>query len=112
MALYGLRSNRNWGCGDFTDLRALTEWARREVGFSFVGLNPLHAFHNRVPYNTSPYLPLSVYYKNLIYVDIERVPEFAASQCAQAIAQTTRMQTKIRAVARSRKAFAITKWTG
>ncbi len=98
VALYGLRSGRNWGCGDFTDLRALTEWAKREVGFSFIGLNPLHALHNRVPYNTSPYLPLSIHYKNLIYIDIERVPEFATSRCAQAIAQSPRTQIQLRAL--------------
>jgi 4-alpha-glucanotransferase len=83
VSLYGLRSDRNWGCGDFTDLERLIQWARKEVGFSFVGLNPLHALHNRVPYNTSPYLPLSLFYKNLIYIDIERVPEFSLSDCAR-----------------------------
>src|SRR5262249_40344132 len=79
ISLYGLRSERNWGCGDFTDIRPLVDWSCKEVGFSFIGLNPLHALHNRVPYNTSPYLPLSIFYKNLIYIDIERVPEF--NQC-------------------------------
>jgi 4-alpha-glucanotransferase len=95
VALYGLRSSRNWGCGDFTDLRALIEWAHGELGFTFVGLNPLHALHNRVPYNTSPYLPLSVYYKNLIYIDIERVPEFALSRCAQTLLRSPRIQQRI-----------------
>jgi 4-alpha-glucanotransferase len=85
VALYGLRSKRNWGCGDFTDLRALIDWSTRAVGFSFIGLNPLHALHNRTPYNTSPYLPLSLYYKNLIYLDIEKVPEFATSSAAVAL---------------------------
>lgn len=96
VALYGLRSDRNWGCGDFKDLRALIEWARIEVGFSFVGLNPLHALHNRVPYNTSPYLPLSLYYKNPIYVDVEAVPEFKNSGAAQCLFQSMAVQCKIR----------------
>lgn len=96
VALYGLRSERNWGCGDFSDLRNLITWARQTVGFSFIGLNPLHALHNRVPYNTSPYLPLSMYYKNFIYVDIEGVPEFHASSCAGSLAASARVQNKIR----------------
>ena len=95
VALYGLRSRRNWGCGDFHDLRVLIGWAASEVGFSFIGLNPLHALHNRTPYNTSPYLPLSMYYKNLIYIDIEGVPEFKASSCAQRLFRSDRVQRVI-----------------
>ncbi len=95
IALYGLRSARNWGCGDFTDLRNLTEWAAKEVGFSMIGLNPLHALSNRAPYNTSPYLPLSMYYKNLIYIDVESVPEFTCSSCARALLASPKVQQLI-----------------
>ncbi len=95
IALYGLRSRRNWGCGDFTDLHALIDWSQRDVGFSFIGLNPLHALHNRTPYNTSPYLPLSVYYKNLIYLDLEKVPEFSASSTAQELFRSPDIQSQI-----------------
>ena len=95
VSLYGLRSQRNWGCGDFTDLRHLLDWAHKQVGFSFVGVNPLHALHNRVPYNTSPYLPLSIFYKNWLYIDVGDVPEFAQSTCARRILQSARMQEKL-----------------
>lgn len=95
VTLYGLRSEQNWGCGDFTDLRTLIDWAHDEVGFSFVGLNPLHALHNRAPYNTSPYLPLSLYYKNLIYVDVPSVPEFVVCKSAQQILASHRIQAKL-----------------
>ena len=98
VTLYGLRSARNWGCGDFSDLRVLLDWAAREVGFSFVGLNPLHALHNRVPYNTSPYLPLSMYYKNLIYIDIEAVPEAKTSAAVQAFLASPRVQSQLAAL--------------
>src|SRR5262249_12144048 len=54
VSLYGLRSARNWGCGDFTDLRALVDLVAT-TGAQFVALNPLHAIANRQPYNTSPY---------------------------------------------------------
>ena len=95
VTLYGLRSRRNWGCGDFTDLRLLVDWARQEVGFSFIGLNPLHAIHNRAPYNTSPYLPNSIFYKNWIYVDIESVEEFGTSSCAQRLRRAPSMEAKL-----------------
>ncbi len=71
LSLYGLRSNRNWGCGDFTDLDAVIE-ALEPAGVEFIALNPLHAIPNRQPYNTSPYLPQCSLYRNFIYLDVER----------------------------------------
>jgi 4-alpha-glucanotransferase len=76
VTLYGLRSCRNWGCGDFRDLRDLVEWAAATLHVDFIALNPLHAIHNRRPYNTSPYLPNSIYYRNFLYLDVEGVSGF------------------------------------
>ncbi len=76
ITLYGLRSDRNWGVGDFRDLRDLIDWAVPMLHVDFIALNPLHAIHNRRPYNTSPYLPNSIYYRNFLYLDIEDVPGF------------------------------------
>jgi 4-alpha-glucanotransferase len=72
LSLYGLRSRRNWGCGDFTDLHAVID-AFAPAGAAFVALNPLHAIANRQPYNTSPYLPQCAFFRNFIYLDVERV---------------------------------------
>jgi 4-alpha-glucanotransferase len=75
VSLYGVRSNRNWGCGDFRDLRELVD-RLGPSGAAFIALNPLHAIPNRQPYNTSPYLPLCSLYRNFLYLDVERVPGF------------------------------------
>jgi 4-alpha-glucanotransferase len=78
VSLYGLRSARNWGCGDFTDLRAVID-VFAPAGAAFIALNPLHAIPNRAPYNMSPYLPQSSLYRNFIYLDVERVGEIELS---------------------------------
>ena len=77
ITLWGLRSERNWGVGDFRDLRQLVDWAYVELHAAFVALNPLHAIQNRRPYNCSPYLPNSTFYRNFIYIDVESVPGYS-----------------------------------
>jgi 4-alpha-glucanotransferase len=85
ISLYGVRSARNWGCGDTTDLKALIDWAAERAGASFIALNPLHAIPNRQPFNTSPYLPNSIFYRNPIYVDVEQIEDFQSSAQARSL---------------------------
>jgi 4-alpha-glucanotransferase len=73
--LYGVRSARNWGMGDFTDLEALIELAG-QLGADGVGLNPLHALFDDRPADCSPYSPNSRLFLNALYVDVEKLPEF------------------------------------
>lgn len=101
ISLFGLRSGRNWGCGDLTDLRAVVDWAAEDLQVSLIGLNPLHALHNRLPYNTSPYLPLSLYYKNLIYIDVEQVAEMRSSRMAQRMFHCSKVQAELAALRES-----------
>jgi 4-alpha-glucanotransferase len=98
ISLYGVRSRRNWGCGDTTDLKAVIDWGVQEAGVSFIALNPLHSIANRQPYNTSPYLPNSVFYRNPIYLDIEQIEDFAASGRAQMLLRSPGVQREIDAL--------------
>ena len=75
--LYALRSERNWGIGDFTDLGTFVRFAA-SLGADVVGVNPLHALHYVEPEAASPYSPTSRYYRNPLYLDIEAIPEFAS----------------------------------
>jgi 4-alpha-glucanotransferase len=75
--LYGVRSARNWGIGDFTDLYALLELAA-QLGADGVGLNPLHALFDDRPADCSPYSPNSRLFLNALYIDVEKIPEFGA----------------------------------
>ena len=80
--LYSLRSSRNWGVGDFTDLKAIIRFSAA-LQSGFVGINPLHAIPNIMPSGISPYSPISRFYKNFIYLDIDAIPEVNASELAR-----------------------------
>jgi len=73
--LYGVRSARNWGMGDFTDLEDLIRLAHR-LGADGIGLNPLHALFDDRPTDCSPYSPNSRLFLNGLYIDAERAPGY------------------------------------
>lgn len=95
IALYGLRSGRNWGCGDFCDLSSVIDWAVDDLRVSFVGLNPLHAIHNRRPFNTSPYLPNCIFYQNFLYLDVEGMEEYGRCGHAQRLRRSQEVEREI-----------------
>jgi 4-alpha-glucanotransferase len=73
--LYGVRSHRNWGHGDFTDLARLIDLAA-DVGAAGIGLNPLHALFEDGAEEASPYFPSSRLFLNPLYIGVEAIPEF------------------------------------
>ncbi|UTG68187.1 1,4-alpha-glucan branching protein GlgB [Neisseria subflava] len=79
MHLYSLRSERNWGIGDFTDLLNLMKYAA-EKKLDFVGINPLHALFTSKPAFASPYSPSSREWLNPIYLDVEKIGAFTYNE--------------------------------
>jgi len=83
LQLYALRSHRNWGIGDFTDLRNALA-AAAGAGADFVGVNPLHALFPARPEAASPYSPSNRAALNVLYLDVEAVDDFAHCKTARA----------------------------
>ena len=73
--LYCVRSENNWGIGDFSDLAKLIDNAAG-VGADFIGLNPIHALYPANPNACSPYGPSSRRWLNYLYIDVTAVDGF------------------------------------
>jgi 4-alpha-glucanotransferase len=89
--LYGIRSVRNWGIGDFTDVQALIELANH-LGADGVGMNPLHVLFDDKPSDCSPYSPNSRLFLNPLYIDIGKIPEFSHEDCTEVEETTPRLR--------------------
>ena len=80
-ALYGLRSRRNLGVGDYRDLAEAAEQAAR-LGADFIGINPVHA-RGTASDGFSPYSPTCRTALEPGHIAPDAVPEFEC--CAEAI---------------------------
>ena len=92
--LYLLRSQRNWGIGDYGDLRELVELTAA-LGADVVGLNPLHALFIDDPEHVSPYSPASRLLLNVLNIDAGAIPEFAGCAAAQALVASAEFQAEL-----------------
>lgn len=92
--LYTLRSQKNWGIGDFGDLATLIQ-NLADNGAGFVGVNPIHAAYPSNPESASPYSPSSRRWLNLIYINVENIPEYANCQEAKALVNSPDFQNKL-----------------
>ena len=95
--LYALRSQRNWGIGDFGDLSALIT-GMAERGADIIGLNPLHALFPHNPAHASPYSPSSRQQLNVLYIDVEAVDDFADCESARRLVLSPEFQARLAAL--------------
>jgi 4-alpha-glucanotransferase len=91
--LYCLRSDNNWGVGDFSDLSYLIEKVAKQ-GAQFVGLNPIHALYPANADACSPYGPSSRRWLNFIYIDVTALDGYQTAS-TQAIVKEVDFQKKL-----------------
>ena len=79
--LYALRSSRDWGAGNFSDLRRLIDYTAGFGGHAVATLPMLASFLDE-PFNPSPYAPVSRLFWNEFYLDVESIAEL--EHCTEA----------------------------
>jgi 4-alpha-glucanotransferase len=84
LQLYLLRSEHNWGIGDFSDLATLARLTA-SAGCDVLGLNPLHQMFPDRPEHASPYSPATRRFLNILYIDVEAIPEFSLSEARELV---------------------------
>jgi 4-alpha-glucanotransferase len=82
-ALYGIRSDRNMGLGDYRDLADMARLLGGK-GAGFLGINPVHAL-GAASRTISPYSPTHRGFFNTAHIAPDQVPLFARSPKAQAL---------------------------
>lgn len=97
LQLYAVRSRRNWGIGDFGDLKHLLEQAAA-LGADIIGLNPLHALFPHDPERASPYTPSSRSLLNVLYLDVEAIADYADCDPAREQVAEAQFQAQLRAL--------------
>ncbi len=78
LQLYSLRSKKNWGVGDFSDLRDFVKLCAR-CGADLIGLNPINLPNHCFPEDASPYLSISRLFLNPIYIDVSKALGFKSA---------------------------------
>ncbi len=95
LQLYSLRSGRNWGIGDFGDLCSAID-ILAPLGVDVIGVNPLHTLFAHQPEKASPYSPSSRDHLNPVYLDVEKIEDYADCGQAQALVKSEGFQATLR----------------
>ena len=92
--LYTLRSERNWGMGDFADLVQMIRWLA-PIGAGFIGINPLHALAPAAPEKSSPYSASNRDFLNVLYIAVPEVPEYTVCAAARRKVEAKRFTARL-----------------
>ncbi len=92
--LYSIRSDENFGMGDFGDLSNIIINTAKQ-GASTVGLNPLHPLYQNNPEHISPYSPTSRCFLNVLYIDVRATHNFLSCQKASDTFNSADYQSKL-----------------
>jgi 4-alpha-glucanotransferase len=92
--VYLLRSEHNWGIGDFSDLSELIRISK-EHGADVIGVNPLHAMFPDIPEQASPYSPSDRNLLNVLNIDVEAIPEFSRSEGVSQLMRSVEFRSAI-----------------
>ena len=95
--LHAVRSARNWGIGDFTDLTRLVEIAAA-AGADMLAVSPLHALFLTAPDRCDPYGPSSRRWLNALFIDVEAIPELSDCQAVRERIDGDPFQARLRAL--------------
>lgn len=91
-ALYGLRSPRNLGLGDFSDLATFAKTLGKN-GASFLGVNPLHNLGWSSPEVISPYSPSHRGFLNTAHIAFDAIAGLEANPEAIGLIAAARQMT-------------------
>ena len=93
LQLYGLRSKKNWGIGDFRDLGDVMRVAGTRWGAATIGVNPLHIPAAGL---SSPYSPSSRLFWNPVYLNVEGIDEWRSSSVLRRKANSAKFQQTLK----------------
>ncbi len=92
--LAGFSSKRNWGIGDFTDLKDLVAFAAAQ-GAGVVAVNSLGAIDHFSVDQAFGHLPSHRAFLNILYIDVEAIEDFQESESTRRMVHSPEFQQRL-----------------
>ena len=92
--LYGLKTQNNWGSGNYTDLKRLQNWIEKKGGRVLATLPLLPTYLDK-PLDPSPYAPISRLFWNEFFLDPLEFAELGISDSTQKVLSSKNFNKKV-----------------